>query len=93
LKTKRENILTSAAVLSFRAPLKFAEHTRDMALSLKMSASDYVREAVREKNERALNERIVFLSRYLSAAHWAENDAMGASVSDGLKRDTVNGRA
>jgi hypothetical protein len=85
--------LTGAAVLSFRSPVAFAEQTRAMALSLKMSASDYVREAVREKNERALHARMVFLSQRLSAAHLAENESMDASVSDGLKAEAVNGLA
>ena len=55
-----------------------------MARALSMSASDYVREAVREKNERALKERMVFLSGQLSAQHLAENQTMDASVGDGL---------
>jgi hypothetical protein len=74
----------SAATLSFRAPAEFAEQTKALASALGMSASDYVREAVREKNERAIKARMVFLSKQLSAQHLAENQAMDASVGDGL---------
>ncbi len=72
------------ATLSFRAPTEFAEQTRALARALSMSASDYVREAVREKNERAIRARMVFLSTHLSPRHLAENQAMDASVGDGL---------
>ncbi len=70
--------------LSFRAPTEFAEQTRALARALSMSASDYVREAVREKNERTIRARMVFLSTQLSQQHLAENQAMDASVGDGL---------
>ena len=76
--------LMPAATLSFRAPSEFAEQTKALARALSMTASDYVREAVREKNERALKERMVFLSRQLSTRHLAENQAMDASSGDGL---------
>jgi hypothetical protein len=49
-----------------------------------MTASDYVREAVREKNERAMKDRMVFLSRQLSAQHLTESVAMSGSLGDGL---------
>ena len=74
----------SAATLSFRAPADFAEQTKTLARTLNMSASDYVREAVREKNERAIKDRMVFLSKQLSALHLAENMSMDGSVGDGL---------
>jgi predicted transcriptional regulator len=70
--------------LSFRAPADLAEQTRALALALSMSASDYVREAVREKNERAIKERMVFLSKQLSMQHLSENNAMDGSLGDGL---------
>ncbi len=70
--------------LSFRAPADFAEQTKALARVLRMSASDYVREAVREKNERAMKDRMVFLSQQLSAQHRNENLAMDGSVKDGL---------
>lgn len=74
----------STATLSFRAPAEFAEQTRALASTFNMSSSDYVREAVREKNERLLKERITFLSKQLSARHLAENLAMDAASGDGL---------
>ncbi len=74
----------NAATLSFRAPLEFAEQTKTLARTLSMSASDYVREAVREKNERAVKDRMVFLSKQLSALHLAENMSMEGSMGDGI---------
>ena len=44
-----------------------------------------MREAVREKNERVLKDRMVFLSKQLSAKHLLENEAMDASTGDGLE--------
>ncbi|MBK9442107.1 MAG: antitoxin of toxin-antitoxin stability system [Comamonadaceae bacterium] len=70
--------------LSFRAPADFAQQTKALAQALSMSASDYVREAVREKNERAMKDRMIFLSRQLSAQHLGDNLAMDGSVGDGL---------
>lgn len=74
----------TAATLSFRAPSEFAEQTRTLAKAMHMTSSDYVREAVREKNERTLKERMVFLSAQLSARHLAENQSMDATTGDGL---------
>jgi predicted transcriptional regulator len=74
----------STATLSFRAPAEFAAQTKALAQAFSMSSSDYVREAVREKNERALKERMVFLSAQLSERHLAENEAMDSSTGDGL---------
>lgn len=72
------------ATLSFRASVEFAEQTKALAQAAHMSSSDYVREAVREKNERALRERMTFLSRQLSARHLSENQAMDGASGDGL---------
>jgi len=49
-----------------------------------MSRSDYLRKAIEEKNERTLAGRIAFLSRTLSAKHLEINEAMDASLRDGL---------
>jgi hypothetical protein len=76
----------SPTTLSFRAPAEFAEQTKALARVLSMSASDYVREAVREKNERAMKDRMVFLSRQLSAPHLKESEAMQGSLGDGLEQ-------
>lgn len=74
----------SPTTLSFRAPADFVEQTKALARVLSMSASDYVREAVREKNERAMKDRMVFLSQQLSAQSLNENLVMDGSVGDGL---------
>lgn len=74
----------TAATLSFRAPSEFAEQTKTLAKAMHMTSSDYVREAVREKNERTLKERMVFLSAQLSARHLTENQSMDATTGDGL---------
>lgn len=74
----------TATTLSFRAPLDFAEQTRKLASVFNMTSSDYVREAVREKNERMLKERMVFLSQQLAASSLAENQSMDSASGDGL---------
>ena len=74
----------TAATLSFRAPASLAEQTKALAQALNMSSSDYVREAVREKNERAMKARLVFLSKQLRTQTLEENQAMDASSGDGL---------
>ncbi|MBC7378609.1 MAG: antitoxin of toxin-antitoxin stability system [Burkholderiaceae bacterium] len=74
----------STATLSFRAPAELAAQTRALARAFNMSSSDYVREAVREKNERALRDRMTFLSKELSARHLEENEAMDGATGDGL---------
>lgn len=74
----------SATTLSFRTSSDFAEQTKALAKALRMTSSDYVREAVREKNERATRDRLVFLSAQLSAQHLAENHSMDSAAGDGL---------
>ena len=74
----------TATTLSFRAPSDFAEQTKALARAMQMTSSDYVREAVREKNERAMKSRLVFLSAQLSGRHLAENQAMDSAAGDGL---------
>jgi len=74
----------STTTVSFRASTEFAEQTKALANVLNMSSSDYAREAVREKNERVLKERMTHLSKQLSARHLAENQAIDAATGDGL---------
>ena len=74
----------TAATLSFRAPAEFAEQTKALAKTMRMTSSDYVREAVREKNERTMRDRMVFLSAQQSARHLDENLGMDATPGDGL---------
>jgi hypothetical protein len=80
----------NTARLSFRAPVAFADQTKALAQGLQMSISGYVREAVREKNERVLDERMAFLSTTLSREHLAENDNMDASTGDGLGDHSIH---
>ena len=74
----------TAATLSFRAPAEFAEQTKALAKAISMTSSDYVREAVREKNERTMRDRMVFLSAQLSARNLQENLTLDATMGDGL---------
>ena len=46
-----------AATLSFRAGDEFAEQTRALASLLGLKSSDYIRQAVREKNEQVMAQR------------------------------------
>lgn len=74
-----------AVIISFRASSEFADQTRSLAQLFNTPSSEYLREAVREKNERVLKDRMVFLSRQLSAKQLLENEAMDASSGDGLE--------
>jgi hypothetical protein len=74
----------STSTLSFRASTEFAEQTKHLAGVFNMTSSDYVREAVREKNERLMKDRITHLSKQLSAINRQENEAMDNATGDGL---------
>ena len=76
----------SATTLSFRASDEFAEQTKALASLFNMPSSEYLREAVREKNERMLKERMTHLSKQLSARHLLESEAMDAASGDGLAK-------
>ncbi|KAG0183102.1 hypothetical protein DFQ28_001775 [Apophysomyces sp. BC1034] len=73
-----------AATFSFRTGNEFAQETRSLADTLGVKSSDCIREAVREKNERVMAERIAMLSRKLSAKHLAFNESLDDTVGDGL---------
>jgi hypothetical protein len=72
------------AVISFRVDPGLAEATRVSAELAGLNGSDYVREAVREKNERVMAERIARLSKRLGAGHAALNRSLDATLADGL---------
>ena len=74
----------SAATPSCRASSEFAEQTRSLTTLFNMPSFEYLREAVREKNERVLRDRMAFLSKQLSGKHMLENEAMDAATGDGL---------
>ena len=72
------------ATLSFRADHDFAEQTRSLANTIGLKSSAYIREAVLEKNERLMAQRIGALSRELAAEHLAINESMDDALTDGL---------
>ena len=74
----------STATLSFRASTEFAEQTKALASLFNLASSEYLRAAVREKNERVLKDRMTFLSQKLSAQHLLENETMDTAMGDGL---------
>ena len=74
----------STATLSFRAGTEFAKQTKALASLFNLPSSEYLRDAVREKNERVLKDRMTFLSQKLSAQHLLENEAVDPTTSDGL---------
>ena len=70
--------------LSFRAGDDFVEKTRSLAELLGLKSSDYIREAVEEKNERIMAERIAMLSQKLSSKHLAFNESIEETLADGI---------
>lgn len=72
------------ATLSFRTTTEFAEQTHLFAEMAGLKNSEYIREAVREKNERLMAERLAALSRKLSAKHLAFSESLDVSLEDGL---------
>jgi len=72
------------ATLSFRSGNEFAEQTRSLATALGLKSSDYIRAAVREKNERVMGEHIAMLSRKLADKHRVLNTALEGTLTDGL---------
>jgi hypothetical protein len=49
-----------------------------------LKSSDYIRQAVLEKNEQVMAQRIAALSKELSAEHLAFNESLDESLQDGL---------
>jgi len=70
--------------LTFRAAADFVTETSELARFAGVSRSDYIRQAVEEKNARLLAKRMVFLSERLSAEHLAISDALDGATGDGL---------
>jgi predicted house-cleaning noncanonical NTP pyrophosphatase (MazG superfamily) len=77
-----ENI--AAQTMSFKASRDFAEETKILAKAANKQLSEYIREAVREKNERELGERMRVLSERLSGKSLSENKIMEGALGDGL---------
>jgi hypothetical protein len=73
-----------ATTFSFRAGNDFANQTRSLASLVGLKSSDYIRQAVLEKNERIMAERIAMLSKELASEHLAINESMEDTLKDGL---------
>ena len=76
--------MSKTATLSFRTEPRFAEETNAYARFAGFTKTDYLEQAVKEKNERMLAARIQFLSKQLSATSLAANEDMERSLGDGL---------
>ncbi len=74
----------NTVALTFRAPSDFIKTTDDLARFSGVSRSDYIRQAVEEMNARTLAKRMTFLSGRLNAETLAINEALDASLGDGL---------
>ncbi len=73
-----------ATTLSFRAGNDLAEQTRSLANAIGLKSSDYIRQAVCEKNARVMAQRIATLSQELAAEHLAFNESLEGSLADGI---------
>ena len=73
-----------ASTFSFRADEVFSEQTRAMANSLGLKSSDYIRQAVTEKNAQVMAKRIAALSRELAEEHLQVNESLEGTLSDGI---------
>jgi DNA polymerase III alpha subunit len=73
-----------ATTLSFRAGNDFAEQTRSLAQIVGLKSSDYIRQAVSEKNAQVMAQRIAALSKELAAEHLSFNESLDVSLGDGL---------
>jgi len=72
------------STFSFRADEVFTEQTRAMATSLGLKSSDYIRQAVTEKNAQVMAQRIAALSRELAGEHLQVNESLEGTLSDGI---------
>jgi uncharacterized protein (DUF1778 family) len=70
--------------LSFRAGADFAEQTRSLASIVGLKSSDYIRQAVCEKNAQVMAQRIATLSKELAAEHLSFNESLDGSLADGI---------
>ena len=76
--------MSRAMTLSFSAVPAFIEQISSAAKIVRQNRSDYIKQAVSERNERILAERIAFLSKNLSAKSLTECEEMGAAAGDGF---------
>lgn len=73
-----------ATTLSFRVGNDFAEEVRSLASIVGIKSSDYIRQAVSEKNAQVMAQHIATLSKELSGEHLAFNESLEESLADGL---------
>ncbi len=76
--------MDKAITLSFRTDTAFAEATSLFAKFSGLNRSAYIEQAIKEKNERAMAERIAFLSQALSEQNLAINQELEPALGDGL---------
>ncbi|MDL2358229.1 MAG: antitoxin of toxin-antitoxin stability system [Pseudomonadota bacterium] len=76
--------IIATKTMSFKVPQAFAEETKVLAKATNKQVSEYIREAVREKNERELAGRIRMLSERLSVKSRSENKSMEGALGDGI---------
>ena len=79
-----QGFLMQASTFSFRADEVFSEQTRAMAQALGLKSSDYIRQAVTEKNAQVMAQRIAALSRELAEEHLRMNESLEGTLSDGI---------
>jgi hypothetical protein len=73
------------STLSFRTTDEFIVTTQTFAEMIGLKNSEYVRQAVLEKNERVMREHLTALSQKLSAKHQALNEAFDDATGDGFE--------
>jgi hypothetical protein len=56
-----------------------------MASALGLRSSDYIRQAVSEKNAQLMAQHIAALSKELAQEHLQANESMEGTLSDGLE--------
>ena len=76
--------MSKPMTLSFRAEPDLIEQIALAAKIVRQNRSDYMKQAVGERNERILTERVAFLSKQLSAQSLAVCKEMDAAAGDGL---------
>ena len=76
--------MSRAMTLSFRVNPAFIEQISSAAKIVHQNRSDYIKQAVSERNESILAERVAFLSKKLSAQSLTVCEEMGAAAGDGF---------
>ena len=77
-------MVETETVVTFRASGELVENAKLFAKSGDQRMSEYIRDAVREKNERNLAQRMRFLSSRLAAESTRVNDEFDMAAGDGI---------